>query len=94
MATKLEGSPGMPVTESSLQEQARRHLWLHFSPLDGLLRGARRAHHRPRRGLLRLRRERQALPRRARGLLCVAAGRAELADAAAAQARELSYYPS
>ena len=31
MATKLEGSLGMPVTESSLQEQARRHLWLHFT---------------------------------------------------------------
>ena len=49
-----------------LSQAARRHLWMHFTRLGG---GARRAgaDHRLRRGLLRLRRRRQALPRRPLG---------------------------
>ena len=85
----------MPVTESSLQEQARRHLWLHFT-----LMGSYEEHDVP----IIVRGEgcyvydengKRYLDGLA-GLFCVAAGggRAELADAAAAQARELSYYPS
>jgi hypothetical protein len=50
--------------------------------------------HRPRRGLLRLRRARQPLPRRPLGLFCVNAGhgRTELGEAAARQVEELDFY--
>ena len=46
---------------------ARRHLWMHFTRMGALRRRPRGPDHRPRRGLLRLRRARQALPRRALG---------------------------
>ena len=48
-----------------LQELAKRHLWMHFTRM-GAYADARGADHRARRGLLRLRRARQALPRRPR----------------------------
>ena len=53
---------------AKLSEPARRHLWMHFTRLGGDPRRAG-ADHRVRRGLLRLRRRRQALPRRALGAL-------------------------
>ena len=49
-----------------LQELAQRHLWMHFTRMGAYAR-RRGADHRPRRGLLRLRRPRPALPRRAVG---------------------------
>ena len=52
------------LATGNLQEQARRHLWMHFTPHGRLRRGARDPDHRPRRGLLRLRPARQPLPRR------------------------------
>ena len=54
---------------SELQEKARRHLWMHFTRMGGVRRRARDPDHRARRGLLRLRRARQPLPRRAVGAL-------------------------
>jgi adenosylmethionine-8-amino-7-oxononanoate aminotransferase len=93
MATKLEGSPAMPVTESSLQDLAKRHLWMHFTRM-----GAYEQHDVP----IIVRGEGSYVydehgKRYLDGLsalFCVNAGhgRAELADAAAAQARELAYY--
>jgi adenosylmethionine-8-amino-7-oxononanoate aminotransferase len=93
MATKLEGSPGIPVTKSSLQTQARRHLWLHFTRM-----GSYEEHDVP----IIVRGEgcyvydengKRYLDGLA-ALFCVNVGhgRAELGDAAAAQARELGYY--
>jgi len=95
MATKLEGTPAMPITESSLQEQARRHLWMHFTRM-----GSFEQHEVP----IIVRGEgcyvydehgKRYLDGLA-GLFCVAAGwgRTELVDAAAAQGRELAYYPN
>ena len=49
---------------SSLQELAKRHLWMHFSRMGGYERRRRDPDHRPRRGLPRLGRARQALLRR------------------------------
>ena len=46
------------------QAAARRHLWLHFTRMGGYWPGSRDPGHRARRGLLRLRRARPALPRR------------------------------
>ena len=51
---------------ASLQELAKRHLWMHFTRM-GSYDDARGADHRPRRGRLRLRRARQPLPRRPLG---------------------------
>ena len=51
------------TAQGSLQELAKRHLWMHFTR-HGRLRRPRRADHRPRRGLPRLRRARQPLLRR------------------------------
>ena len=52
--------------QSTLQELAKRHLWMHFTRMSAY-DDARGPDHRPRRGLLRLGRARQALPRRALG---------------------------
>jgi adenosylmethionine-8-amino-7-oxononanoate aminotransferase len=93
MATKLEGSPAMPIAESSLQDLARRHLWMHFTRM-----GSYEQHEVP----IIVRGEgcyvydehgKRYLDGLA-ALFCVNAGhgRAELGDAAAAQARELGYY--
>ena len=49
---------------SELQQLARRHLWMHFTRMGSYDEHARGAGDRARRGLLRLRRARQALPRR------------------------------
>ena len=49
----------------TLQELAKRHLWMHFTRM-GAYEDARGPDHRARRGLLRLGPARQALPRRAR----------------------------
>jgi adenosylmethionine-8-amino-7-oxononanoate aminotransferase len=93
MATKLEGSPQMRVTESSLQEQARRHLWMHFTRMGGydhhevpiIVRGE---------GCYVYDEHGKRYLDGLAALFCVNAGhgRAELGDAAAAQARELGYY--
>ena len=56
---------GSAKDESRLQELAKRHLWMHFTRMGALRRRPRDPDHRPRRGLLRLGRARQALPRRA-----------------------------
>jgi adenosylmethionine-8-amino-7-oxononanoate aminotransferase len=95
MATKLEGSPGMPVTESFLQEQARRHLWLHFTRMASyeqhdvpiIVRGD---------GCYVYDEHGKRYLDGLAGLFCVAAGhgRTELAEAAATQGRELAYYPN
>jgi adenosylmethionine-8-amino-7-oxononanoate aminotransferase len=95
MATKLEGSAAMPITESSLQEQARRHLWLHFTRMGSyeehdvpiIVRGE---------GCYVYDEHGKRYLDGLSGLFCVAAGhgRNELADAAAAQGRELAYYPN
>ena len=68
-------------------------------PVDALhadvgVRRPRDADHRPRRGLLRLGRARQALPRRALALFCVniGHGRADVAQAGADQAKELGFF--
>jgi adenosylmethionine-8-amino-7-oxononanoate aminotransferase len=93
MATKLEGSRVMPATESSLQDLAKRHLWMHFTRM-----GAYEQHEVP----IIVRGEgcyvydehgKRYLDGLA-ALFCVNVGhgRAELGDAAAAQARELGYY--
>jgi adenosylmethionine-8-amino-7-oxononanoate aminotransferase len=93
MATKLEGSPAVPATESALQDLAKRHLWMHFTRM-----GAYDRHEVP----VIVRGEgcyvydehgKRYLDGLA-ALFCVNAGhgRAELGDAAAAQARELGYY--
>ena len=58
------GDDESDTATASLQELARRHLWLHFSRMGAYDRGARDPDHRPRRGLLRLGRARQSLPRR------------------------------
>ena len=50
------------TASSTLQEQARRHLWLHFTRMSAY-REAERPSDRARRGPVRLRHERQALPR-------------------------------
>ncbi len=52
----------------ALQELAKRHLWMHFTRM-GAYADARRPDHRARRGLLRLGRARQPLPRRPLGAL-------------------------
>jgi adenosylmethionine-8-amino-7-oxononanoate aminotransferase len=95
MATKLEGSHAMPATESSLQEQARRHLWLHFTRMASyaehdvpiIVRGE---------GCYVYDEHGKRFLDGLAGLFCVAVGwgRTELAEAAAAQTRELAYYPS
>ena len=61
---------------------------------DVRLRAGRHPDHRPRRGLLRLRRARQALPRRLSALFCVniGHGRADIAQAGADQAKELGFF--
>jgi adenosylmethionine-8-amino-7-oxononanoate aminotransferase len=93
MATRLEGSPQAPVTESTLQEQARRHLWMHFTRMGGyeqhevpiIVRGE---------GCYVYDEHGKRYLDGLAALFCVNAGhgRAELGDAAAAQARELGYY--
>ena len=50
--------------DTELQQLAQRHLWMHFSRMGGYDADHRDPDHRPRRGLLRLRRARQPLPRR------------------------------
>ena len=50
------------VEQGTLQELAKRHLWMHFTRMASLCR-SRDADHRPRRGLLRVGPARQALPR-------------------------------
>ena len=56
---------GSPATgaAATLQELAKRHLWMHFTRM-GAYADARGPDHRPRRRLLRLGRARQPLPRR------------------------------
>jgi adenosylmethionine-8-amino-7-oxononanoate aminotransferase len=93
MATKLEGSPVMPTTESSLQELAKRHLWMHFTRM-----GAYEQHDVPiivrGEGCYVYDEHGKRYLDGLSALFCVNAGhgRAELGDAAAAQARELGYY--
>ena len=53
------------ATRSDLQELAQRHLWLHFARMGGYGEDHEIPDHRPRRGLLRLGRPRQEVPRRA-----------------------------
>ena len=57
-----------PEQPASSRSKAKRHLWMHFTRM-GAYADARGPGDRARRGLLRLRRARQALPRRARGAL-------------------------
>src|SRR6188474_3275716 len=93
MATKLEGSPQMPVTASALQEQARRHLWMHFTRMGGyehhevpiIVRGE---------GCYVYDEHGRRYLDGLSALFCVNAGhgRPELADAAAAQIRELDFF--
>jgi adenosylmethionine-8-amino-7-oxononanoate aminotransferase len=93
MATKLEGSPAMPTTESSLQELAKRHLWMHFTRM-----GAYEQHDVPiiarGEGCYVYDEHGKRYLDGLSALFCVNAGhgRAELGDAAAAQMRELGYY--
>ncbi len=95
MATKLEGSPQLSqASPTELQELARRHLWMHFTRM-----GAYDAEHEvpviargdgPYVYDEHGKRYLDGLS----ALFCVNAGhgRAELGDAAAAQARELGFY--
>ena len=93
MATKLEGSPAVPATGSPLQDMARRHLWMHFTRMGSyehqdvpvIVRGE---------GCYVWDEHGRRYLDGLSALFCVNAGhgRGELADAAAAQARELGYY--
>ena len=86
-AMATTGQPATGAT-ATLQELAKRHLWMHFTRM-GAYADARGAGHRPRRGLLRLGRARQSLPRRAllAVLLNLGHGRADIAQAGAEQAQ-------
>ena len=68
MATNvgIEEAVARQAAESDLQELAKRHLWMHFTRMGAYAR-PRGARDRARRGLLRLRRARQALPGRPLG---------------------------
>src|SRR5919108_127535 len=93
MATKLEGSPAVPATGSPPQDMARRHLWMHFTRMGSyehqdvpvIVRGE---------GCYVWDEHGRRYLDGLSALFCVNAGhgRGELADAAAAQARELGYY--
>jgi adenosylmethionine-8-amino-7-oxononanoate aminotransferase len=93
MATKLEGSPAVPATESPLQDLAKRHLWMHFTRMGSyeeqevpvIVRGE---------GCYVWDEHGRRYLDGLSALFCVNAGhgRGELADAAATQARELGYY--
>ena len=66
MATTPQTVPAAPDAPQDLQALAKRHLWMHFTRM-GAYEDARRAGHRPGRGLLRLGHAGQPLPRRALG---------------------------
>jgi adenosylmethionine-8-amino-7-oxononanoate aminotransferase len=93
MATKLEGSPAVEDRGGRLQELARRHLWMHFTRLGSyadhdvpvIVRGD---------GCYVYDEHGKRYLDGLAALFCVNAGhgRAELADAAAAQAKELGFY--
>jgi adenosylmethionine-8-amino-7-oxononanoate aminotransferase len=93
MATKLEGSPRMPVSDSPLQDLAKRHLWMHFTRM-----GSYAQHEVPiitrGEGCYVYDEHGKRYLDGLSALFCVNAGhgRGELADAAATQARELGYY--
>ena len=95
MATKLEGSPAVTGRGSpgALQDLAKRHLWMHFTRMGSfeehevpiIVRGD---------GCYVYDEHGKRYLDGLSALFCVNAGhgRAELGDAAAAQARELAYY--
>jgi adenosylmethionine-8-amino-7-oxononanoate aminotransferase len=93
MATRLEGGPKMAATGSDLQELAKRHLWMHFTRMAAyeqhdvpiIVRGD---------GCYVWDEHGNRYLDGLAALFCVNAGhgREELAEAAAAQARELAFY--
>jgi adenosylmethionine-8-amino-7-oxononanoate aminotransferase len=93
MATKLEGGPKSAATGADLQALAKRHLWMHFTRMGGykdhdvpiIVRGD---------GCYVWDEHGNRYLDGLAALFCVNAGhgREALADAAAAQARELAYY--
>src|SRR5918911_530700 len=94
MATKLEAAtPPVSGTQSELQEQAKKHLWMHFTRMGSyadhevpvLVRGE---------GCYVWDEHGKRYLDGLSALFCVNAGhgRAELGEAAAAQAKELGFY--
>src|SRR5918912_4125305 len=93
MATRLEASPQAPRTGSPLQDLAKRHLWMHFTRMGAyerhdvpvIVRGA---------GCYVFDEQGKRYLDGLSALFCVNVGhgRSELADAAAAQMKELAYY--
>jgi adenosylmethionine-8-amino-7-oxononanoate aminotransferase len=93
MATKLEGSPAVEARGGTLQELAKRHLWMHFTRMGSyvdhdvpvIVRGE---------GCYVYDEHGKRYLDGLAALFCVNAGhgRAELGEAAAAQARELGFY--
>ena len=93
MATKLEGSPAVETRGGTLQELAKRHLWMHFTRLGSyadhdvpvIVRGD---------GCYVYDEHGKRYLDGLAALFCVNAGhgRTELAEAAAAQAKELGFY--
>jgi adenosylmethionine-8-amino-7-oxononanoate aminotransferase len=93
MATKLEGSPAIQASGGALQELAKRHMWMHFSRM-----GAYAEHDVPvivrGEGCYVYDDHGKRYLDGLSALFCVNAGhgRVELAEAAAAQAKELGFY--
>jgi adenosylmethionine-8-amino-7-oxononanoate aminotransferase len=93
MATKLEGGPAVAASGGTLQELAKRHLWMHFTRMGSyadhdvpiIVRGE---------GCYVYDEHGKRYLDGLAALFCVNAGhgRVELAEAAAAQAKELGFY--
>jgi adenosylmethionine-8-amino-7-oxononanoate aminotransferase len=93
MATRLEATPQAPTAGSSLQDLAKRHLWMHFTRMGAyedhdvpvIVRGD---------GCYVYDEHGKRYLDGLAALFCVNVGhgRSELADAAAAQIKELAYY--